>query len=407
MSVALGETSCYGKAMSGWPNLSDLLVSADVDAPVGLVGAPLGVGSVTLGRCDEAPALLRKTLRRIGLYDIETGREIGTRIADHGDAQIAGLSIEQATDPIRDAVEASAARHELTLLVGGNNAITRPAVLGLAMPLEKVGLITLDAHFDMRDLADGLSNGNPVRALIEDGLPGANIAQVGLASFANSAKMHCDAIDAGNLVSGGGGAAATLLTTINAVDPLYFEFSGSEALYLKSQREGLGKNAKVDIRLADEPDYRWHGTLDFTDNGLDPASGTIRARAVVPNAGDILTPGLFGRMRLATGGTRSALLVPDTAIVTDQTRKQVLVVGRDGTVAARTVEPGPLVGGLRVIESGLRPGDKVIVKGVQMAMPGQKVRPQPGKIVPAKAAPAASEEAARPVSRAASATFAN
>ena len=200
MSVALGETSCYGKVMSGWPNLSDLLVAADVDAPVGLVGAPLGAGSVTPGSCDEAPALLRKALRRIGLYDIETGREIATRVADHGDAQIAGLSIEDATGPIRDAVEASAARHELTLLAGGNNAITRPGVLGLGVPLDKVGLITLDAHFDMRKTDEGLSNGNPVRALIEDGLPGANIAQVGLASFANSAKMHRDAVNAGNLV---------------------------------------------------------------------------------------------------------------------------------------------------------------------------------------------------------------
>ena len=200
MSVALGETSCYGKVMSGWPNLSDLLVAADVDAPVGLVGAPLGAGSVTPGSCDEAPALLRKTLRRIGLYDIETGREIATQVADHGDAQIADLSIEDATGPIRDAVEASAARHDLTLLAGGNNAVTRPGVLGLGMPLVRVGLITLDAHFDMRETEEGLSNGNPVRALIEDGLPGANIAQVGLASFANSAKMHRDAVNAGNLV---------------------------------------------------------------------------------------------------------------------------------------------------------------------------------------------------------------
>ena len=200
MPVALGETSCYGKVMSGWPNLSALIVAAGADAPVGLVGAPLGVGSVTPGSCDQAPALLRKTMRRIGRYDIEGGREIAARIADHGDVPVAGLSIELATDPIRAAVAASTARHDLTLLVGGNNAVTRPGVLGLEMPLEKVGLITLDAHFDMRETDEGLSNGNPVRALIEDGLPGGNIAQVGLASFANSAKMHRDAIDAGNLV---------------------------------------------------------------------------------------------------------------------------------------------------------------------------------------------------------------
>jgi arginase family enzyme len=139
-------------------------------------------------------------LRRIGRYDVDTGRELSTKVADHGDVEIAGLSIEQATAPIRDRVTRSVTRHSLTLLVGGNNAVTRPGVLALGMPLDRVGLITLDAHFDMRDLDQGLGNGNPVRALIADGLPGANIAQVGLASFANSRKMHDDALAAGNLV---------------------------------------------------------------------------------------------------------------------------------------------------------------------------------------------------------------
>jgi arginase family enzyme len=128
------------------------------------------------------------------------GRSIFTAIRDRGDISLGGMSIEQATGPITEAVAASVADHALTLVVGGNNAVTRPAVLGLGLPLEEVGLITLDAHFDMRDLDDGLSNGNPVRALIEDGLPGGNIAQIGLASFANTAKMHQDALAAGNLV---------------------------------------------------------------------------------------------------------------------------------------------------------------------------------------------------------------
>ena len=200
MIVALGDCSCYGKGMSGWPNLSELLVARDSGAEVGLVGAPLAAGSVTPGSCDLAPALLRQTLRRIGRYDIETGREISTHVADRGDVEIAGMTIEQATGPIRDAVQLSASLHELTLLVGGNNAVTGPGVLGLSLPLEKVGLITLDAHFDMRDTNEGLSNGNPVRALIDDGMPGANIAQVGLAAFANSRRMHEDAVAAGNLV---------------------------------------------------------------------------------------------------------------------------------------------------------------------------------------------------------------
>lgn len=186
--------------MAGWPNLSDLVIGPETTAPVGLVGAPLAAGSVTPGQCDLAPALLRQTLRRIGRYDVETKRELATQIADHDDVELAGLTIEQATDPIREAVSANTSRHQLTLLVGGNNAVTRPGVLGLGLPLDKVGLITLDAHFDMRDTDEGLSNGNPVRALIEDGLPGANIAQIGLASFANSRKMHEDALVAGNLV---------------------------------------------------------------------------------------------------------------------------------------------------------------------------------------------------------------
>jgi arginase family enzyme len=185
---------------SAWPNLSELIVDKGADVPVGMVGVPLDAGSVTPGRCDLAPSLLRATLRRIGLYDVETGKELHTRIADHGDVPIAGLSIEEATPSIVAACKASVERHQLTLLVGGNNAVTRPGVLALGLPLEKVGLLTLDAHFDMRDTGQGLGNGNPVRALREDGLPGKNIAQIGLASFANSEQMHRDAVDGGHLV---------------------------------------------------------------------------------------------------------------------------------------------------------------------------------------------------------------
>src|SRR5687768_15858898 len=185
--------------MGKWPNLSELLVARAGAAPVGLLGAPLAGGSVTAGSCDLAPGLLRATLKRIGRYDVETARELATQVADRGDVDVAGMTIEQATAPLSVAVRTSTEAHALTLLVGGNNAITRPAVLGLGGELAEIGLVTLDAHFDMRDTSEGLSNGNPVRALLEDGLPGANIAQVGLASFANSARMHADATEAGNL----------------------------------------------------------------------------------------------------------------------------------------------------------------------------------------------------------------
>jgi len=194
-----------------------------------------------------------------------------------------------------------------------------------------------------------------------------------------SGRISDRRVDAGNLVAAGSGEAATLLTTINAVDPIHFSFEGSEALFLKARREGLG-NAAVEIRLADETDYRWHGRLDFTDNALDPRSGTIRARAVIANPDGFLAPGLFGNMRMATGTTVNALLVPDTAVTTDQTRKLLLVVDAEGKVAAREVELGPLVDGLRVIRSGLNASDRVVIQGVQMAIPGQQVRAQNGTI---------------------------
>ena len=199
MGLAMRSKPAIRQPMS-WPNLAELLVARDADAPIGLVGAPLAAGSVTPGRCDLAPARLRQVLPRIGRYDIDTSEELATPIADHGDVAISGLSIEEATGPIRDACARSVARHALTLLVGGNNAVTRPGVHALGLPLERVGLITLDAHFDLRETAMGLRNGNPVRALLEDGLPGANIAQLGLAPFANSAAMHRDALAAGNRV---------------------------------------------------------------------------------------------------------------------------------------------------------------------------------------------------------------
>ncbi|MGK6355043.1 efflux RND transporter periplasmic adaptor subunit [Sphingomonas sp. DT-207] len=191
-------------------------------------------------------------------------------------------------------------------------------------------------------------------------------------------------VDPGNLVAAGEGAGSSLLTTINALDPIYFTFEGSEALFLKAKRaQAAGsKDSPVEIRLQDEAEYRWKGRLDFTDNGLDPRSGTIRGRAVLSNPDMFLTPGMFGNMRLAAGGTAQALLVPDAAVMTDQARKLVMTVGKDGTVQPRPVEVGPVVNGLRVIRSGLTPQDQVVIAGAMTAPPGAKVQVKPGKIQP-------------------------
>ena len=186
-------------------------------------------------------------------------------------------------------------------------------------------------------------------------------------------------IDAGNLVSAGD-AGGTLLTTINALDPIYFTFQGSEALFLKTKREGGQKGADVEVRLQDENDYRWKGRIDFTDNGLDPRSGTIRARGRFDNPEMFLTPGMFGNMRLSTGQTARALLIPAAAVQTDQARKIVYVVGKDGMVAAKPVEIGPEVDGLRVIRAGLAPTDRVVINGYQFARPGTKAETKAGKI---------------------------
>jgi RND family efflux transporter MFP subunit len=190
-------------------------------------------------------------------------------------------------------------------------------------------------------------------------------------------------IDAGNLVAAGD-ANGTLLTTINALDPIYFSFDGSEALFLKTRRAAsAGADVTpVEVKLQDEGDYRWRGRLDFTDNGLDPKSGTIRGRAVLANPDLFLTPGMFGNMRLGSGGTTRALLVPDAAVQTDQARKTLLTVASDGSVAAKAVQLGPVIGGLRVIRAGIAPTDRVVISGTQMAMPGAKVVARPGRIAP-------------------------
>lgn len=213
-------------------------------------------------------------------------------------------------------------------------------------------------------------------------------------------------VDAGNLVSTGDAGGGTLLTTINALDPIYFSFDSSEALYLKGQRDRQQAGAapqEVQIKLQDEADYSHAGRVDFTDNGVSATSGTIRARAVVANPDYFLAPGMFGNMRLAGGGTRRALLVPDAAVRTDQARKIVFVVGKDNTVVARPVTPGPLVGGLRSIRAGLSPADRVVIQGVQAIQPGAKVTQRAGRIT-TTAAPAAGPPVIEPA--ASQATFA-
>lgn len=220
-----------------------------------------------------------------------------------------------------------------------------------------------------------------------------------------SGKISYRRADPGTQLSGGSGQG-TLLTTINAVDPIYFTFDVSEGSLLKAQRERQAGNGPtiVDIRLQDEPDYRWHGQVDFTDNGIDPASGTIKARAVVANAGSFLTPGMFGSMRLSSGRPVNALLVPDSAVLTDQAGKMVMTIGKNGQPVPMPVVVGPVIDGLRVIRSGIPADTKVVIRGHQRMMPGAPIQPKLTKIVPEPAKPASVAALPQPAS---SARFAN
>jgi RND family efflux transporter MFP subunit len=204
----------------------------------------------------------------------------------------------------------------------------------------------------------------------------------------------------GNLVT----QDQTVLTSIVSLNPIRFRFTGPEAQFLKYKRInliGAGDAPPVQIRLQDEADYRWPGKLAFVDNSFDPASGVMSAYAVVDNPNGFLTPGMFGHMRLQGSRPYSGLLVPDQAIVTDQSRDVVYVIGPNSVVQQRGVVLGPLVDGLRVIRSGLSTSDRVVIDGVQHASPGKPVTVKAGQI-----APQAATETAPLSAPAASATFA-
>lgn len=180
-----------------WTSAASLL-GADQNAPVAVLGAPLAERSMTPGRCDLAPKAVRAALARMSVYDVETGIDLSPlRVFDAGDLDLKLVDPANAFAPVRDALSPLVARHAVTILLGGNNAVTRPAVHALSPSLKRVGLLTLDAHFDLRDTDCGLTNGNPVQALLEDGLDGAHVAQIGLAPFANTARMHGKAKAAG------------------------------------------------------------------------------------------------------------------------------------------------------------------------------------------------------------------
>jgi RND family efflux transporter MFP subunit len=200
-----------------------------------------------------------------------------------------------------------------------------------------------------------------------------------------SGRISRKLVTEGNLITGSDASNPTLLTTIVSLDPIYCYFEADERAYLKYQRlarEGKRPSSRttanpVELQLADEDTFSHKGKMNFVENALDEQTSTIQGRAVFPNADLQLTPGMFARVRLAGSGEYEAVLVPDQAIITDQSNKFVNVVKPDGTVDYRKVTLGPIYEGLRVIREGLETGEKVVTRGLQRVRPGATVDARP------------------------------
>jgi RND family efflux transporter MFP subunit len=191
-------------------------------------------------------------------------------------------------------------------------------------------------------------------------------------------------VSIGNLVTGGTGGNTTLLATIASIDPIRFEFTMDESSYLRylraapggaSDGANRGMTLPVKLKLIDEGEFTHVGQVDFVDNAIDRSSGTIRGRAQFPNSDGKLTPGMFGRIQIATSPPAQVLLIPDSAIGTEQVKKFVYAVGADQIANPKYVTLGPVVDGLRVVTAGLEPDDTVVVNGLMRVRPGTKVSP--------------------------------
>jgi RND family efflux transporter MFP subunit len=191
-------------------------------------------------------------------------------------------------------------------------------------------------------------------------------------------------VSPGNLITGGTTGNTTLLATIVSLDPIRLEFTFDEAAYLRYERfANTGREVTsrsgsviVALKLIDEADFVHRGYMDFVDNVIDKASGTIRGRAVFSNPDEMFTPGMFARVRVPGSPAYPALLIPDSAIASEQARKYVLVVDGENTAQQRYVTLGQLADNLRVIKSGLKPDDRIVVNGLMRARPGAKVTPE-------------------------------
>jgi multidrug efflux system membrane fusion protein len=274
------------------------------------------------------------------------------------------------------------------------NAQYQTAVATLDLADRQLKRTTELQHSDFapRDLLDQRTQAQRSgQAAVEQAKAAIRSAQLNLefsrvtAPFTGRIGAHL--ISVGGLVSGGSGASSsTLLATMVSLDPIRLDFDMSEGDYLAWNRyqqalqAGGTVDRSVEASLSDEQGWTRRGQLDFIDNQMDRSSGTMHARATLPNPELFIAPGQFARLRLPTTAARPVLLVPDVALVTDQSNKLVMTVADDGTVVPKPVQIGPLSDGFRVVTAGLSPSDRVVINGLMRARPGTKVTPQQGSL---------------------------
>lgn len=243
-----------------WPRAHAWLAGEHASTARGalrVLGVPLTLGSITPSRCDLAPRAVREALMRFSTCDIAHRRDIrDLQVEDLGDLPLAKSQVEEAQQPIEEAVRKALHPSDAIVLLGGDNSITRPALRGMHGNLQQCGLLTLDAHLDLRTLDGGLRNGNPVRALLEDGLPGRNIVQIGIQSFANSPAYFQVAEEAG----------------IRVIPVEQVAAAGIESVVEDALRELAGKVEAIYLDL----------DLDVMDRAFAPATAGSRPGGLTP-----------------------------------------------------------------------------------------------------------------------------
>ncbi len=326
--------------------------------------------------CVIDPRPYASAVRREEAAVRETRAQLG-----QAESELARSQAEKKEADARLALE-SQRFHRARQLVGGNTITKedydiRESALAQAQALAEsadANIVTTRAAIEVAVAAVGAAEASLDSANIQ-----LNYTQV---KAPVSGRVSNRAVTEGNLISGGA-ADSTLLTTIVSLDPIHVTFDADEAAFLKYQRlaaEGTrasSRDAKnpVYLALADEANFPHRGHMDFVDNRMDPNTGTMRGRAILRNPDFMLTPGLFARVRLPGSGEYDAVLIPDLAIISDQSQKFVFVVAQDGTIRRQQVEIGGVSSGLRIVSHGLKGDEQIIVRGLQRVRPGLKAKP--------------------------------